>query len=191
MTAYKGEPAEQENYGKDLVKQIRDIQERLERLEEAHLPSAKSKTKTEFTSKKLTRIFGDDIKAGVTPEDPELFENLIVMGFKTDIFLTVNASDGEDFAFIDEVIEIPRGTTQVLAFLRGWYLGFGKTSSDGVTIESDGDHHYGIGYARVTVLDVGDTIATIRGELILRDKNGDDRWTGGINAVVIYLGPHP
>jgi hypothetical protein len=34
-------------------------------------------------------------------------------------------------------------------------------------------------------------VATIRSFMLLRDENGDDRWTGRVTAAVLFFGPAP
>lgn len=185
------EVAEEGLRPEDLARQIRDLQRRLSEIEEAHQPARTRRETKSLSLAHLGEMVGED-EARIShrgEEDP--FERLIVLGFRTDIFFTINAADGTDFGVQDVVVEIPDRTTRVLAFMRGWLLGFAETASDEVTIRDIVDHHLGVGYANVAVREVGVREATLRGIMILRDINGDDRWTGWINAVAIYLGPHP
>ena len=55
-----------------------------------------------------------------------------------------------------------------------------------MTIRGIVDHHLAVEYANVRVQEIGARNAILRGTMILRDDNGDDRWTGWINAVAIY-----
>ena len=74
-----------------------------------------------------------------------------MLGFRDDVFFTINRSDGTDFGVQDVTVEIPDGTTRVLAFMRGWLLGFAETGSDELTIRGIVDHHLGVEYANVRV----------------------------------------
>ena len=115
----------------DFASQVRDLQRRLSELEEAHRPSRTRRETKRLSLASLAEILGDDREARASPgaeEDP--FERLIVFGFRSDIFFTINRGDGTDFGVQDVVVEIPDGTTRVLAFMRGWLLGFGETASD-------------------------------------------------------------
>lgn len=175
----------------ELSKRVRDLQQRLTRLEQAHAPAKKRKVTSQLSLEKLAKLLGDDSEARIKNDATDPFERLIVLGFNDSVLFTINRSNGEDFGVQDVTIEIPDGTTRVLAFMRGWLLGFAETASDELTVRGIVDHHLGVEYANVRVQEVGVRTATIRAVMLLRDINGDDRWTGWVNAVVIYLGPHP
>jgi hypothetical protein len=88
---------------------------------------------------------------------------------------------------------ISDGTTHVVAFLRGWMLAFGEIEiqRDEATTRHFTDRHLGLATVNVRVRSVGVQTATIRAAMLLRDDNGEDRWTGLVYAVALFMGPHP
>lgn len=174
-----------------LVREVRDLQQRLQELEQAHMPVGHRKLTKEINLEALARTLGDSSEARIANDVLDPFENLMILGYRDDVYFTLNRSNGTDFAVEDITLEIPDGTTRVLVFMRGWLLGFGETMSNEVSIRRIVDHHLALEYANVRVKEVGLRTATITAVMILRDVNGDDPWTGWINAVVVYLGEHP
>jgi hypothetical protein len=109
-----------------------------------------------------------------------------VLGFRSGKILIGNVSNGQVLASKDVVIEMPAGTTDVVASMKGFTVAFGETLADNETITLV-DHHLGVQVAEVGVHEVGQNSVTLRAVMLLRDINGDDRWTGWIIAQVIFL----
>jgi hypothetical protein len=109
-----------------------------------------------------------------------------VLGFRSEKILVGNFSNGQVLASKDVVVEMPAGTTDVLASMKGFAVAFGETLADNETITFV-DHHLGLQFAEVGVHEIGQNSATLRAFMLLRDINGDDRWTGWIIAQVIFL----
>ena len=169
---------------------FRDLDNRLTKLEQAHAHSGSRAAKAILDLKGLEEL-GSAAEARLEIGDEDPFETLIVLGYKDDVYFTINRTDGTDWASQDVVVEIPEGTTRVIAFMRGWLAGYAETTSSETSIRDLVDHHLGVAYLNVRVREVGQRTATLRAAMLLRDINGDDPWTGWVNAVAIYMGPHP
>jgi hypothetical protein len=121
-----------------------------------------------------------------------VFQNLAILGFTNNLLIQLaNQANAPAFASGDAVVEMPAGTTQVLAFMQGWLLGFGQFSPDGQTFTSGDDHHVQLEAAIVEVsnIDFPNSLAVITALMILRDSGGDKQWVGEAFADVLFLGP--
>jgi hypothetical protein len=114
-----------------------------------------------------------------------------VLGFHSEKLIMGNFSNGRTDAVRDVLLEMPPGTTDVLAMMKGFVLAYGQTEADNETIQPTDDHHLAVEAADVGVLlplDFGQNKATIRAVMLLRDADPADRWTGWILFQVIFLG---
>jgi hypothetical protein len=126
----------------------------------------------------------------VFPEAPVL-EPLIVLGFRQ-ANLVVNEGNGKNKTTREFTFEIPEGTTHVVASLSGFQLLFGQISIvDGNEEAEILDHHLGFEGIRLRITEVGSVTATLQTDILLRDYNGDDRWAGLVDTLLIFFGPHP
>jgi hypothetical protein len=120
-------------------------------------------------------------------------ERLIILGHRDLTIDLGNQPDGNEHGVIMNVtIETPPGTTRVVTSLRGFFLMFGSVIRDsGGTIVALNakDHHLGYEALSITVVGVGAGTATLSVGGVLRDKNGDDSWSGTLLATALFLGP--
>ena len=124
----------------------------------------------------------------------EAAERLIILGYSTQTIVLDNQSNGGRAARKFVTIAIPEGTTHVVPSLAGFVFVFGKilANQDGAIFDlSVDDHHLGLESINIVVGEVGRTTATLGISMLLRDKNGDDRWSGVLNASILFLGSHP
>jgi len=115
-------------------------------------------------------------------------ERLIILGYRTLVITLDNQSNGDAVLTKDISIEIPTGTVRVLASLVGFSLVFGKATGSSLDSLSIEDHHLGAEAVAVEAFVVGSGTAILRVYALLRDKNGDDKWTGSVYASVIFMG---
>jgi hypothetical protein len=115
-----------------------------------------------------------------------VFERLAILGFSEESVDMFNQPNGEGFTTERFDVEIPEGTTRILSSLNSVQLGYGRVSDSRLRVE---DHHLGFEGADVDVVEVRRVSATIEVAMLLRDRNGDDRWSGRIGVSLLFLGP--
>lgn len=120
-------------------------------------------------------------------------ESLIVLGHTNLTIDLGNQPDGNEHGVIKDVtIETPPGTTHVVASLNGFFLMFGgviRNSSGEIVALNAKDHHLGYEALSIAVKEVGIETATLTVGGVLRDKNGDDSWSGTLLTTILFLGP--
>jgi len=127
----------------------------------------------------------------VLPEDD--FQKFVILGLAEGVIALDNYKKGKSQKIKEKTIDIPEGTTQMMVALKGFTLLFGKKSYEegtamNMTVE---DHHFGAQLALVDVVNIEGTKATLRASLLLRDDNGDDKWSGTVTYEALCLGPPP
>jgi len=129
-------------------------------------------------------------KIHTLPLRHQAYGNFIILGYDTEVVFVDNQPKGRTEAQQDVRIEIPSGTTKVIATTNAFVFGFGRRHPDQETYTVH-DHHLGLQALQLYVHDLGDTSAVLTVRMLLRDKNGDDSWNGWVGVQLLFLGPHP
>lgn len=164
---------------------LQTIEKTVEQLEQRHEASQTTKT-VDLEGLSLPPFrFPDKVF-----EPPE---KLVILGYRSLTIDLGNQPDGNEHGVIKNVtIDTPLGTTHVVASLKGFFLTFGAVirNSDGdiVALSAD-DHHLGYEAVDISVVEVLTGKATLKAAGVLRDDNGDDRWSGTLVVSLLFLGP--
>jgi hypothetical protein len=120
-------------------------------------------------------------------------QRFIILGHKDENIFFDNFTKAD--AVVTKKIrrDIPEGTTKVVASIRGFILLFGKITSkeDNRPVFRINDHHLGLEWVNIIVVELTHTDVTLEAQIILRDVNGDDDWSGFLGVSILFLGPHP
>jgi hypothetical protein len=125
---------------------------------------------------------------------PETSPGLIIRGFRNEIILLDNQSNGDNRAIKNLTIDIPTGTTHVIPLLSGFILLYGEIISFIEKVDfSFGieDHNLGLEWVNIRVVELRTASVTVQAQMWLRDDNGDDEWAGAVHVHILFLGPHP
>jgi hypothetical protein len=162
------------------------VEKRVSQLEQMHaFPANGNGVKTISLLSRTTQ--GTQVAETDEAVLPHSFERWVILGGGSRSVSMFNQPNGENWTREQFDVEIPEGTTRILASLQSIQLGYGRVVSDSfLRVE---DHHFGFGGAEVLVLEVRRVSATIEVGMILRDDNADDRWTGQIGVNLLFLGP--
>jgi len=87
-----------------------------------------------------------------------------------------NQSNGNDWAEQRKILTAPSGWTLVSTTMVTWSLSF-----------LPDDHHWGMGGIH-TFVTVESGAVVLHAAAILRDNNGDDKWSGSVTIQVQFLG---
>jgi hypothetical protein len=162
------------------------VKKAVERLEQIHESSDVSNTVELKGLSVPTFSLADELTPAAA------IERLVILEHRDVILDLGNQPDGNQHGVIRDVtIVSPPGTTHVVPSLRGFFLMFGgviRAPNGEIVALNAKDHHLGYEALEIKAIRVSGQTATLRVSGVLRDKNGDDSWSGTVLASVLFLG---
>ncbi|SRR6266480_1700948 len=126
---------------------------------------------------------------------PPTYQRFIILGYRSENVVMDNLPNAGSVASKEFTVEIPTGTTDIIPLSRGSIALFGQITArrnDDTNFDFGlEDHHFGFNFVNVYVVEINQVTARLRADMLLRDENGDDPWSGVVNVTLLFLGPHP
>jgi hypothetical protein len=158
--------------------------------------------KVKATVADIEQIHGSGITAQTVSTDFGMFtategeerQAFIILGVRYEtIILADNQSNGQNLAERQFAVDIPEGTVEVVPLVRGFFRFYGDIidfDENHLSAEIT-DHNFAFDWVNIRTVALVHGKAFMEAQMLLRDKDGDDSWSGVMGVVIFCLGYHP